>query len=184
MQNVIFSILAVLVISYVVLYLRYRKEIKSKLAKSEPEEPKQEKSESKQKKLNEELAKTCRYFDYNKEDINKVIRLLEAGADPNTKVAISVNYSNDSYAPGYATEYVPLYSETENEEVKRLLRAFGAKTPEELRAEWEEQERIRKAKEAQEYALRETKEKAEKAAKAKADKQRVDAYLAARSSQS
>ena len=172
MQNVIFIILAVLVVSCVVLYLRYRKEIKSKQAKR------------KQEKLNEELAKTCRGFDYYKEDINKVIRLLEAGADPNTRVPIRVNYSEDSYAPGYATEYVSLYSETENEEVKKLLRAFGAKTPEELKAEWEEQERIRKAKEARKYELREAKEEAEKKAKAKADKQRVDTYLAAKLSQS
>lgn len=137
---------------------------------------KQEKEQEQEKAKKKELENACKNA-----DIDKLIELLEGGADPNTRVSVLVPDSWCSPPEYFDCSYhvtKTLLDISDSEAVRKLLRAYGAKTI----AEIHEEERIveeahKKAKEI-EWKRQEAIRKAEEKAKAEADMQKVDAFLA------
>ena len=120
------------------------------------------------KYLNKALATACR-----KDDVRWVIRLLQLGANPNTTIAVE----EYDYVPGLSimdqpytttTHYYPMLDVCfYSEKVKKLLRAFGGKTKEELYAEQEALREAQRAEEERMRPIREAQKKAEEEKKVK-----------------
>ena len=114
-------------------------------------------------------------------DIDKLIELLEGGADPNTRVEVWVT---DSWSSGPESYDCSHYEErtlldiSDSEAVRKLLRAFGAKTIAEIHKEERIAEEARSKARQIEYERKEAIRRAEKKAKAEADMRKVDAFLA------
>lgn len=130
------------------------------------------------KRLNEALIKACR-----EDDVRWVIRLLQLGANPNTTIAVEEtlgDYSGMSILdmPYHGDSIVnyPLLDFNYSEAVKKLLRAYGGKTKDELDAERAALEEALRAEEERMRPIRETQKKAETEEKMKI----VDKFLSSR----
>ena len=129
------------------------------------------------KRLNAALIKACR-----EDDVRKVIRLLQLGANPNTTIAVEEiigDFSGMSIQdmPYHgSTVYRPLLDFRYSEAVKKLLRAYGGKTKDELDAERAALEEALRAEEERMRPIREAQKKAETEEKMKI----VDKFLSSR----
>ncbi len=129
------------------------------------------------KKETDELIEAC-----EKADIDKLIMLLEKGMNPNTKVRVWVTeyWSNPpEYCDlsHYETRTL-LDVGSHSEAVRKLLRAYGAKTIAEIS---KEEAAIKKVLDEAEKAERERRNailQAEKKAKDEEDLRKVEAFLA------
>ena len=138
---------------------------------------KTQKALDQQKKETDELIEAC-----EKADIDKLIMLLEKGMDPNTRVEVWVT---DSWS--CPPEYVDLsHYETRtlldvsshSEAVRKLLRAYGAKTIAEISEEKAAIKKVLDEAKAAERKRREALYQAEKKAKDEEDLRKVAAFLA------
>lgn len=129
------------------------------------------------KKETDELIEAC-----EKADIDKLIMLLEKGMDPNTRVQfIDTRCDYDGHLMFEHSFYVTktlLDISWRSEAVRKLLRAYGAKTIAEIS---EEEAAIKKVLDEAEEAERERRNairQAEKKAKDEEDLRKVEAFLA------
>lgn len=152
---------------------------KKSRAKNEAIRPKKE-AEFQKWYINMALEQACK-----EGDIDKMIELLEKGGDPNQRIKVwSCEYDDvDSSVPPRALAYYKiktLLDITYNPAAEKLLRAYGAKTIDEISAENEpiekarEEERI--AEEKRQKSIREAEEKAKK----EAEMRKVEAFLASK----
>lgn len=111
-------------------------------------------------------------------DIDKLIELLEGGADPNTRVEVEESvYDSETLSVSYCKVTETLLDISDSEAVRKLLRAFGAKTIAEIHKEERIAEEARSKARQIEYERKEAIRRAEKKAKAEADMRKVDAFL-------
>ena len=123
---------------------------------------------------NDKLVEICM-----KADIDKTIELLEKGLDPNTMVLVwkaEFGSNPPEYWDCSHYEIQTLLDISSNPAVKKLLRAYGGKTIEEIRAEEAAIEGARKAETKPQVAILE----AERKAKEEADMRKVEAFLASK----
>ncbi len=136
---------------------KYRAKKEAERRKRKAEEKKEAKK-WKREAEKRELKEAC-----EKGDIDKIIKLLKKGLDPNQRIEVwryvrdDVDYSIPPRTLSY-TETGTLLDITYNPAARKLLRAYGAKTIREIRAE---EEPIEKAKK-------------------EADIQKVEAFLASK----
>lgn len=131
------------------------------------------------KRLNAALIKACR-----EDDVRKVIRLLQLGADPNTTIVVEESDGADadlsildqSYHLGRIKVAYPLLDMYYSDAVKKLLRAYGGKTKGELDAERAALEEALRAEEERMRPIREAQNKAKKEEKMKI----VDQFLSSK----
>lgn len=124
--------------------------------------------------LDKLLIKICKQFDEDnrKADINKLILLLKLGANPNQWITVRVDDGIDAdWLPKDYLEDISLLDGCKDQAVKELLRAYGAKSTEELRAQ----------KKAEEEHMRCIAE-AEQKAKAENDLKKVKNFLSSKNS--
>lgn len=129
------------------------------------------------KKETDELIEAC-----EKADIDKLIMLLEKGMDPNTRVQLmdtSCHYDGHlMFEHSFYVTKTLLDISWRSEAVKKLLRAYGAKTIAEINKEEAAIQKVlddaEKAEEERRNAIRQ----AEKKAKDEEDLRKVEAFLA------
>ncbi len=132
-----------------------------------------------QRDLDTSLVELCQRFDEdNREvDINKLIDLLDQGANPNQWISIRVDDGmDDDWIPIWHTKNYSLLDRCKDQAVREVLRAYGAKTTDELIIE---ENTRRKEKEAEERRMRPI-IAAEKKAKTEDDLKKVKIFLSSK----
>ena len=185
---IIFAVCVLAASLLVYLFFYWKKYRARKKAERQKEEAERQKEEAERQKEEtrmwerRELIEAC-----EKGDIDKMIELLEKGVDPNQRIKVWVSKSDDE---GYPPSVPPrtltypiiqtLLDTTYNPAAKKLLRAYGAKTIEEIREEEAAIEKARYDAEMAEKRRRDAILEAKRKAKKEADMRKVEAILASK----
>lgn len=134
-----------------------------------------------EKKAKDELFEACQ-----KGDIDTLFRLLESGINPNTIRPVPKDISfGDGCVFGDFKDYHEdtLLDLCSSDAAKRLLRAYGAKTMEEIKKERETIKQILEAEKRAKTERQKMLRQAQQKAKEEADLRKVDKLLEARCTQ-
>ena len=178
---IIFAVCVLAASLLVYLFFYWKKYRARKEVERQKEEAKRQKEETRMWERRE-LIEAC-----EKGDIDKMIELLEKGVNPNLRIKVWDTKSDDEGLPPSVPPRIRTYPRIEtlldttyNPLAKKLLRAYGAKTIEEIREEEAAIEKARYDAEMAEKRRRDAILEAKRKAKEEADMRKVEAILASK----